>query len=156
MCSINCIYSPVNKGFIDEISYLRSHNRFESTSQKLIKYYTDHHDVDESIATTSIHGVHWIYDTTAGIACRYMVHTPTVAGAIVASMCRHLKYSLIIRIFMMSTKMRGLSCVNVEVTPICPWGTVSHFDLCMIILLILMIVLLLKIITHSSVVGKSV
>ena len=94
MCSRNCIYSPVNKGFIGEISYLRSHNRFESTSQKLIKYYTDHHDVDESIATTSIHGVHWIYDTTAGIACRYMVHTPTVAGAIVASMCRHAKIFL--------------------------------------------------------------
>ena len=121
--------------------------------QKLIKYYTDHHDVDESIATTSIHGVHWIYNTTAGIACRYMVHTPTVAGAIVASMCRHLKYSSIIRIYTMSTKIRGPLPVKVDVGVMKTWQ-VLQLEMCIILLLQLTTLLLLKIITHSPYNGR--
>ena len=74
---------------------------------------------------------------------------PKILGGLyragVAELLRH-----IIRICMMSTKMRGLSCVSVEITPICPWDTVSHFDLCMIISPILMIVLLLDLFIYLN------
>ena len=69
MCSINCIYSPVNKGFIDEISYLRSHNRFESTCKNNFNY-TDIHNVDEDLRAISLHGGDcglWWGDTMSGV-----------------------------------------------------------------------------------------
>ena len=77
MCSINCIYSPVNKGFIDEISYLRSHNRFKSTCKKLIKYYTDFQDVDEDLRTIMYQGGRWFNGSYAGIMHRGIDNPPT-------------------------------------------------------------------------------
>ena len=75
MCSRNCIYSPVNKGFIGEISYLRSHNRFESTYENNFNY-TDDHDVDEETRTIASQGGHWNTNTRAGIAFRYVFDGP--------------------------------------------------------------------------------
>ena len=81
----NCNYHPVNKGFIDEISYLRSHNRFKSTSQKLIKYYTDHHDVDEELRTFTRQGGYWYYENLVGVVDRFMFDSSSYAAVDIAS-----------------------------------------------------------------------
>ena len=37
-----------------------------------LKYYTDNHDVDESVIATSMHGGYWVDHTFAGIVHRDM------------------------------------------------------------------------------------
>ena len=72
---------------------------------KLIKYYTDAHDVDEDTRTVCNYGGWCSAVSWAGIACRDMTTNPTSAiSDFAASRCRHLKKSLIIRIGTMSTK----------------------------------------------------
>ena len=75
----------------------------------LVINYTDYHDVDEDEKTIPFYNARWDEQSRSGITVRFMNHTPTVAGAIVASICRHPKIILIIRIGMMSTKIYGLS-----------------------------------------------
>ena len=91
MCSFYCIYSPVNKGFVDEISYLRSHNRFESTCKKIFLNYTDYHDVDEELRTITRQGGRWSEnpESYAGIMFRYPLDTPSTASGSVASKNNH-------------------------------------------------------------------
>ena len=91
----NCNYHPVNKGFIDEISYLRSHNRFKSKTKKLIKYYTDYHDVDEELRTGVRQGGEWNNGNTDGIARRDMFVDPTATEDIVASLKNNHTLSLL-------------------------------------------------------------
>ena len=151
MCSINCIYSPVNKGFIGEISYLRSHNTFKSTSQKLIKYYTDHHDVDEDHATIPSLGEHWRGNMYAGLHCRHIDWYPSTTANVASSDIRN--WSFDIRIFMMSTKIRGPLLVKVDVGVMVQLQ-VLQLEMCFILPLQLTTLLLLKIITHSPYNGR--
>ena len=51
---------------------------------KLIKYYTDYHDVDEDSRTILIQGGYWTYET--GIARRDMTYNPDGHTYIVASL----------------------------------------------------------------------
>ena len=88
MCSRNCIYSPVNKGFIGEISYLRSHNRFKSTCENNFNY-TDMHDVDEDEMAIVPQGGHCTYGNQAGITFRHMSDDPTMVYTDVASKNNH-------------------------------------------------------------------
>ena len=44
---------------------------------KLIKYYTDWHDVDEDLRTILMHGGYWVHDVFTGIAHRDMEDSPT-------------------------------------------------------------------------------
>ena len=63
---------------------------------KLIKYYTDWHDVDEETRTILAYGGYW--DTwgkseAAGMMCRHMYDIHTNTYDVVASVCQHLKLS---------------------------------------------------------------
>ena len=51
---------------------------------KMIKYYTDWHDVDEDGMTILIHGGAW-YQTLSGISRRHISISPTTSGLDVAS-----------------------------------------------------------------------
>jgi len=51
---------------------------------RLIKYYTDAHDVDENTMTISSQGGCWIDVNQAGAALRNLYNTPTVSGYYVA------------------------------------------------------------------------
>jgi len=53
---------------------------------KLIKYYTDIHDVDEDVIITMEQSGHWGWGTAPGIVCRYMANTPFYADNTVASL----------------------------------------------------------------------
>ena len=70
----------------------------------LIIYYTDYHEVDEDMMTSLLQGGLWHNVTDVGITFRFITDSPSNLSSYVASMCRHLKYSSIIRISMMSTK----------------------------------------------------
>ena len=61
-----------------------------STLERLIKYYTDHHDVDEDSMTIVAHGGYWGNATAVGIMYRDMEDTPTNSWDSVASyVCEH-------------------------------------------------------------------
>ena len=62
----------------------------------LIKYYTDWYDVDEDSMTVAKCGASsdWTFGIQAGVTSRTIYSTPTDSGPNVASVCRHLKYSL--------------------------------------------------------------
>ena len=62
------------------------------------------HDVDENLRTIVNPGGDWILGSMVGIMFREMRYDSTSVHATAASMCRHLKYSLIIRTGMMSTR----------------------------------------------------
>lgn len=49
--------------------------------------YTDWHEVDEDMRTSSLQGGNWIEDRTAGITQRYIVNTSTLVSFDVASRC---------------------------------------------------------------------
>jgi len=46
-------------------------------------YYTDDHNVDEDMMTSSFHGGHWVHGITAGIALRYTIdnYTPSFVAS---------------------------------------------------------------------------
>jgi len=52
---------------------------------KLIKYYTDNHDVDENVRSVTEQSGYWGYGTDVGIAFRYMCNDPLSADNTVAS-----------------------------------------------------------------------
>ena len=52
---------------------------------KLIKYYTDNHDVDEDLKTIGVVGGSWSHVSGVGIADRNMIDPPTNAHIAVAS-----------------------------------------------------------------------
>ena len=52
---------------------------------KLIKYYTDLHDVDENESTISAHGGHWNYTSGVGIVNRHVLDSPSYTHDDVAS-----------------------------------------------------------------------
>ena len=89
-----------------------------SNISKLIKYYTDTHDVDEDSRTFTIQGGCWLDQNQAGTPQRYMWYATTTALSYVASRCRHPKIILIIRIRMMSTKTGWLPRFKVLSGPI--------------------------------------
>ena len=93
------------------------------------------------MATIARCGGEWRAGTGAGVTFRTLDFAPTTASDYVVSVCRHLKYSSIIRMHMMSTKMSGLYLSKVDV------GTkqalrVSWNEICPILLLITTILLL--------------
>ena len=49
-----------------------------------LKYYTDNHDVDESVMTSSMHGGYWVDHTFAGITHRDMGGTSSYVSSHVA------------------------------------------------------------------------
>ena len=74
--------------------------------------YTDWHDVDEDMATTVKYGASWdwTFGVQAGVTSQTMTDTHAASNGYVASMRRHSRIIfMIIRITIMSTKMRGLS-----------------------------------------------
>ena len=58
---------------------------------KLIKYYTDLHDVDESMMTIVHHGGEWWRGSNAGITHRDVAGEPSTISDVAASRRRHLK-----------------------------------------------------------------
>ena len=50
-----------------------------------LKYYTDNHDVDESVMAISMHGGYWVDHTFAGITHRDMGGTSSYVSSHVAS-----------------------------------------------------------------------
>ena len=85
------------------------------STSKVFLNYTDAHDVDENKMTIMSQGGRWDRATWAGATYRYVFDTPTTALVSVASVCRHLKYSLIIRMHMMSTNLWQLSAISVDI-----------------------------------------
>ena len=73
------------------------------TSQKLIIYYTDSHDVDEDSMTIPVQGAIWTDNIYAGIVCRNIHRSPSDTYYYAASST--VEIFDIIRIFMMSTKI---------------------------------------------------
>lgn len=53
---------------------------------KLIKYYTDVHDVDEDTMTISVYNGTWISESGAGVAQRYVNNIHTEFDIFVASL----------------------------------------------------------------------
>jgi len=88
----------------DSSSYTASDVASRCRHPKLIKYYTDMHDVDEDVRTGVRQGGSWGWENMAGITERSLNAPTFYVDTVVASMCRHLKYSSIIRISIMSTK----------------------------------------------------
>lgn len=70
---------------------------------KLIKYYTDTHNVDEDSITVSYHGGRWQNGRPVGIALRELLDNPTLISDVVAS--SNIAKILDMRIIMMSTKI---------------------------------------------------
>ena len=52
---------------------------------KLIKYYTDAHEVDEDERTISAHGGHWNFTSCVGIVNRHVLDSPSYTHDDVAS-----------------------------------------------------------------------
>ena len=50
-----------------------------------LKYYTDNHDVDESVMAISMHGGYWVHGVYTGIAHRDMNSTSSYVSSHVAS-----------------------------------------------------------------------
>ena len=50
-----------------------------------IQSYTDDHNVDDALRTTSIQGGRWLAGNSAGVTMRYMLHDPTTPDINVAS-----------------------------------------------------------------------
>ena len=64
------------------------HDRIASRCRhpKLIKYYTDAHDVDEDVKTISSYGGLWLYDKgRAGITARNLYSSSLILDGTVAS-----------------------------------------------------------------------
>ena len=70
--------------------------------EKLIKYYTDGHDVDEDKTTISGCGGQWVFTIRTGVASRYMDDSSSTISHTVASSSIQ-KYG-VIRIGLISTK----------------------------------------------------
>ena len=84
-----------------------------SNISRLIKYYTDHHNVDEDLATIADVGGWWSHSDMAGITYRTMNNSsPDLLDGVASSNMRN---SLIIRIGMVSTKMRRLSRFKADI-----------------------------------------
>ena len=79
----------------------------------MIKYYTDVHDVDEDRVTISVHGGDWEDRVWTGVTCRNMPGDGSVTHDNIAS--SNMKNSAFIRIITMSTKIRGLSWIKVDI-----------------------------------------
>ena len=109
------------------------------------RYYTDEHHVDEDLTAILLQGGWWAQGTFTGITYREMIFVPTDAYTIVAS--SDMKNSLIIRIFMVSTKTRRLSRIKVEIG-LLEVGQVLCIEMCSILPLIQPIMLLLCVDIH--------
>ena len=79
---------------------------FYMSTSRIIHSYTDFHDVDEDRMTITACGGNWQEAIWVGIAFRPVNIDPSTSPhSDVASVCRHLKYSSIIRMLMMSTNL---------------------------------------------------
>ena len=72
------------RNLCDSSSNVHSHVAYERRHWKLIKYYTDRHDVDEDETSISLLGGNWAESTT-GIMCRGMNNLLFTLGPAVAS-----------------------------------------------------------------------
>ena len=71
----------------------------------MIVYYTDLHDVDEDMRGIALAGGEWLAIEFNGAFRRNVGNLKGEDYPYAASMCRHLKYSSIIRMRMMSTNL---------------------------------------------------
>ena len=77
--------------------------------------------------TSLIRGGNWHDNVAAGIMYRDLGDSPSTTWDTVASKCRHLKNSQIIRMVMVSTKMQGLLLITADGGSMEPMQ-VSHID----------------------------
>ena len=71
---------------------------------KLIKYYTDWHDVDEDRVTILYQGGYWREDIKVGMTQRHIDVSPNHSDDVDGVASSNMKNSLIIRMVIMSTK----------------------------------------------------
>ena len=91
--TIGCIGGTWNNGDMPgvicrEVYHTSSHlSNYVASSDisRLIKYYTDFHDVDEDGTTISIQGGEWPAGNTAGIMVRFVIDSPSSAWDTVTS-----------------------------------------------------------------------